>query len=59
VKAPFSGIVDQLLQDPGVVVSPGPNSALFRLINLDHMYVTVDAPERYLGKFKKRRTSLC
>jgi len=53
VKAPFSGIVDQLLQDPGVVVSPGPNSALFRLINLDHMYVTVDAPERYLGKFKK------
>jgi RND family efflux transporter MFP subunit len=53
VKAPFSGIVDQLLQDPGVVVSPGPNSALFRLINLDHMYVTVDAPERYLGKLKK------
>jgi RND family efflux transporter MFP subunit len=53
VKAPFSGIVDQLLQDPGVVVAPGPNAALFRIINLEHMYVTVDAPERYLGSVKK------
>jgi RND family efflux transporter MFP subunit len=53
IKAPFSGIIDDLLQDPGTVVAPGPGSALFRLINLQDMYVAVDVPERYIGKVKK------
>lgn len=53
VRAPFSGIVDELLQDPGTVVAPGPGSALFRLINLKDMYVAVDVPERYIGKVQK------
>ena len=53
VRAPFSGIVDELLQDPGTVVAPVPGSALFRLINLKDMYVAVDVPERYIGKVQK------
>ncbi|HCD23250.1 MAG TPA: efflux RND transporter periplasmic adaptor subunit [Flavobacteriaceae bacterium] len=53
IRAPFSGIIDELLQDPGTVVAPGPGSALFRLINLQDMYVAVDVPERYIGQVKK------
>lgn len=48
VRAPFSGVIDQVLTDPGQVVNPGQNP-LFRLMNLNNMYVTADVPENYLG----------
>lgn len=53
ITAPFSGVIDQVLKDPGTVVSPGNRSEVFRLINLSHMYIEVDVPEGYLGAVTK------
>lgn len=56
ILAPFSGIIDQILKDPGTVVAPGGSgSEIFRLINLNHMYIDVDVPEGYLGAITKGR----
>jgi membrane fusion protein, multidrug efflux system len=52
VRAPFSGIIDEVLTDQGEVVAPG-QSRLFRLINLSNMYITAAIPENYLGKIRK------
>ena len=52
VRAPFSGVIDQVISDEGQVVSPGANQ-LFRLIDLNNMYVTADVPENYLGNIRK------
>ncbi|HSP82324.1 MAG TPA: efflux RND transporter periplasmic adaptor subunit, partial [Gillisia sp.] len=51
VRAPFTGVIDQVISEQGVVVNPGQN-ALFRLVNLDNMYVQAAVPENYLGKIK-------
>lgn len=48
LRAPFSGIVDDLMKDPGTVVSPGPGSEVFRIINLSDMYIEVLVPEKYI-----------
>lgn len=53
IIAPFSGVIDQVLKDPGTVVSPGNGSEVFRLINLSNMYIDVDVPEGYLGAVTK------
>ena len=53
ITAPFSGVIDQVLKDPGTVVSPGNGSEVFRLINLSNMYIEVDVPEGYLGTVTK------
>lgn len=53
ITAPFSGVIDQVLKDPGTVVSPGNGSEVFRLINLSNMYIDVDVPEGYLGAVTK------
>jgi len=53
ITAPFSGVIDQVLKDPGTVVSPGNGSEIFRLINLSNMYIDVDVPEGYLGAVTK------
>jgi RND family efflux transporter MFP subunit len=51
IRAPFSGIIDDVIKDQGTVVAPaGPGSEVFRIINLSEMYVEVDVPETYLGK---------
>lgn len=47
VRAPFSGVIDDVITEEGNVVSPG-MSPLFRLVNLSDMYVKVDVPERYI-----------
>ena len=52
VRAPFSGVIDEIFTDKGEVVAPG-QSRLFRLINLSDMYITAAVPESYLGKIKK------
>lgn len=49
VRAPFSGIIDNVIKDQGTVVSPGPGSEIFRIVNLSDMYITVDVPETYIG----------
>jgi len=48
VKASFSGIIDDVITDQGQVVMSG-QSQLFRLVNLDEMYVKADIPENYLS----------
>lgn len=52
VRAPFSGVIDEVISDEGQVVSPGQNE-LFRLVNLDNMYVQASVPENYLNNIKK------
>lgn len=49
IRAPFSGIIDDVIKDQGTVVSPGPGSEVFRIVNLSDMYIEVDVPETYVG----------
>ena len=48
IVAPFSGIVDDVMQEEGSTVNPATGMAVFRLVNLSDMYVDVDVPESYL-----------
>ena len=48
IRAPFSGIIDDVIKDQGTVVSPGPGSEVFRIVNLGDMYVEVEVPESHL-----------
>ncbi|WP_203257552.1 efflux RND transporter periplasmic adaptor subunit [Hyunsoonleella ulvae] len=48
VRAPFSGTIDDVITDQGSVVAPG-QSQLFRIVNLDDMYIETDVPERYVS----------
>lgn len=52
VRAPFSGVIDEIFTDQGEVVAPG-QSRLFRLINLSDMYISAAVPESYLGQVQK------
>ena len=52
VRAPFSGIIDEVLTEQGEVVSPG-QSQLFRLVSLKNMYVEAAVPENYLNTVGK------
>lgn len=49
IRAPFSGIVDDVIKDQGTVVAPGPGSEVFRIVNLSDMYIEVAVPENYLA----------
>ncbi len=51
VRAPFSGTIDDVITDQGSVVAPG-QSMLFRIVNLDDMYIETDVPESYLNNIK-------
>ncbi len=53
MRAPFSGIIDDVIKDQGTVVSPGPGAEVFRIVNLSDMYITVDVPENNLGGITK------
>ena len=53
IRAPFSGVIDNVIKDQGTVVAPGPGSEVFRIVNLSDMYVEVDVPENYLGNIKE------
>ncbi|MDP5096204.1 MAG: efflux RND transporter periplasmic adaptor subunit [Flavobacterium sp.] len=50
VKAPFSGVIDEVIIDKGQVVAPG--QPLMRIVNLSDMYVTSNIPESFIGKIK-------
>ena len=47
ITAPFSGVVDDVIADPGQVVVPG-QTPVIRLVNLSNMYVEASIPETYL-----------
>lgn len=51
IKAPFSGVIDDVMTEQGSVVSPG--IPLFRVVNLSNMYVSAEVPETYLKSVKK------
>ncbi len=53
IRAPFTGIVDDVIKDEGTVVSPGPGSEVFRIVNLSDMYIEVEVPERYVGSISE------
>jgi membrane fusion protein (multidrug efflux system) len=51
VRAPFSGVIDDVVTEQGTVVAPG--MALFRIVNLNNMYVSAEVPETYLTTVRK------
>lgn len=53
VKAPFSGVVDDVMKEAGTVVAPGLGSELFRVVNLSNMYIESDVPETYITSITK------
>lgn len=48
VRAPFTGIVDDIIADEGQLLAPG-QSPIIRIVNLSNMYVKSDVPESYLA----------
>lgn len=52
VRAPFSGTIDDVITEQGSVVAPG-QSQLFRIVNLDNMYIETEVPERYISDITK------
>ena len=58
IRAPFSGIIDDVIKDQGTVVAPGPGSEVFRIVNLSDMFIEVDVPETYLGAISKGKEAL-
>ncbi len=48
IRAPFSGIIDDVIKDQGTVVGPGQGSEVFRIVNLSNMYIEVEVPESHL-----------
>lgn len=55
VKAPFTGTIDDVITDQGSVVAPG-QSQLFRIVNLDDMYIETDVPESYIANVTEGKT---
>ena len=55
VRAPFSGTIDDVITDQGSVVAAG-QSQLFRIVNLDNMYIETDVPERYIADVTRNKT---
>jgi len=51
IKAPFSGIVDEIITEKGSVVGQG--SPVLRVINLGNMYLEAEVPEKYIGAVKR------
>ena len=55
IRAPFSGIIDDVFKEKGTVVAPGPGAEIFRIINLSNMYIETDVPENYISSIKKNK----
>lgn len=55
VRAPFSGVIDDVITEQGTVVAPG-QSAIMRLVNLNDMYIETDVPERYITSISEGKT---
>lgn len=54
IRAPFAGVVDEVIKDQGTVVAPGgPGSEVFRVINLSNMFIEVPVPETYITSVTK------
>ncbi|CAA0162736.1 Probable membrane fusion efflux lipoprotein precursor [Tenacibaculum maritimum] len=53
IRAPFSGIVDDVIKEQGTVVAPGLGAEIFRIVNLRNMYIETAVPESYIAAIKK------
>jgi RND family efflux transporter MFP subunit len=52
IYAPFAGKIDEVITDQGQVVSPG-QTPIFRILNLEEMYVSANVPENYVGNIRE------
>jgi len=57
VRAPFSGVVDDVITEQGSVVAPG-QSPLLRVVNLNNMYIEAEVPENHLPNVTKGKKVL-
>ena len=48
IRAPFSGVIDDVIKDQGTVVAPGPGAEIFRIVNLSNMFIEAYIPESYI-----------
>lgn len=55
VKAPFSGIIDDIITEQGSVVAAG-QSNLMRIVNLNNMYIETDVPESHIVNVRKGKS---
>ena len=55
IKAPFTGIIDDVFKEKGTVVAPGQGAEIFRIINLSDMYIETDVPENYITSITKNK----
>ncbi|WP_405611474.1 efflux RND transporter periplasmic adaptor subunit [Polaribacter sp. Asnod1-A03] len=53
IRAPFSGVIDDVIKEAGSVVAPGIGSEIFRIVNLNNMYIEAEVPERYIASIQK------
>ncbi|MFC4815695.1 MULTISPECIES: efflux RND transporter periplasmic adaptor subunit [unclassified Flavobacterium] len=51
IKAPFTGVIDEVFVERGEIVSANPQG-LMRIVNLSNMYVSTQVPETYVGKLQ-------
>ena len=47
IRAPFSGVIDDVITEQGNVVAAG-QTQILRIVNLDDMYIETDVPETYI-----------
>jgi len=55
IKAPFTGVIDDVIKESGNVVAPGMGSEIFRIVNLNNMYIEAEVPERYITSIQKNK----
>ena len=55
IRAPFSGVIDDVMKEPGTVIAPGQGAEIFRIVNLNNMYVEAEIPERYIASITKNK----
>ena len=53
ILAPFSGVIDDVIKEQGTVVAPGMGSEIFRIVNLNNMYIETAVPEKYISNVTK------
>tara|TARA_R110002049_G_scaffold616_11_gene3594 strand:+ start:11332 stop:12504 length:1173 start_codon:yes stop_codon:yes gene_type:complete len=56
IRAPFSGIIDDVFKEKGTVIAPGQGSEIFRIVNLSNMYIETEVPETYIGSITENKT---
>ena len=55
IRAPFSGVVDDVITEQGNVVAAG-QTQLIRIVNLSDMYIETDVPESYITSVTNNKT---